>query len=91
VVNATDVDGVYDRDPRTNPDARRIDQMTWPEFRALVQTGSSGEAGQNFLFDRLGADALARARIPLWVVPGRDLANLEDALVGRPCRGTRVG
>ena len=91
VVNATNVDGIYDRDPRVDPSARRIERLTWPEFRPMVHAGSSGEAGQNFLFDRLGADALARAHIPLWVVPGRDLANLEDAIAGRPCRGSRVG
>jgi uridylate kinase len=91
VVNATDVDGVYDRDPRSNPEARRIERLTWPEFGAMVHAASSGEAGQNFLFDRLGADALARARIPLFVVAGRDLENLEAALAGRPFRGSRIG
>lgn len=91
VVNATDVDGVYDRDPRSHPDARRIERMTWAEFRTMVEAGTTGEAGQNFLFDRLGAEALARARIPMLVVPGRDLENLEAAIVGRACRGSWVG
>ena len=91
VVNATDVDGVYDRDPRSGPGARRLERLTWPEFRAMIHAGASGEAGQNFLFDRLGADALARAKIPLWVVAGRDLANLEAAIAGRSCHGSRVG
>lgn len=90
VVNATDVDGVYDRDPRTHPDARRLERLTWPEFRTMVHAGTSGEAGQNFLFDRLGADALARAHIPLLVVPGRDLENLEAAIGGRSFRGSRI-
>jgi len=91
VVNATNVDGVYDSDPHTNPGARRIERLSWKEFRAMVHAGTSGEAGQNFLFDRLGADALARARIPLLIVPGRDLPNLEEAIAGRPCRGSRIG
>jgi len=91
VVNATDVDGAYDRDPRTNPQARRIDRMDWPEFRTMVHQRSTGEAGQNFLFDRLGADLLARAAIPLAIVAGRDLANLEKAIEGRPFAGTRIG
>lgn len=91
VVNATDVDGVYDRDPRTNRDARRIERMSWEEFRAMVHAQTSGEAGQNFLFDRLGTDTLARAGIPLLIVPGRDLANLEDAISGRPFHGSRIG
>jgi len=91
VVNATNVDGIYDRDPRADPSARRLEHLSWPEFRAMVHAATTGQAGQNFLFDRLGADALARAKISLVVVPGRDLPNLEAAIAGRPCRGSRVG
>jgi uridylate kinase len=90
LVNATDVNGVYDRDPRTDPGAQRHARITWPDFRARVHEATSGEAGQNFLFDRLGADTLARAKIPLRVVNGRDLANLEAAISGREFDGTRV-
>ncbi len=90
LVNATDVDGIYDEDPRTHPDAQRLDRIAWPDFRAKVHAATSGEAGQNFLFDRLGADTLARANIPLLVVAGRDLANLEAAIGGATFRGSRV-
>jgi uridylate kinase len=91
LVNATDVDGVYDRDPRQHADARRIEALDWDRFTAMVVAGSSAQAGQNFLFDRLGAATLARARIPLLVVNGRDLPNLEAVLEGRPFQGSRVG
>jgi uridylate kinase len=90
LVNATDVDGLYDHDPRTHPGARRISRIRWPEFRRRVHASTDGEAGQNFLFDRLGADTLARARIPLWIVHGRDLANLERAIRGKAFDGSRV-
>ncbi len=90
VVNATDVAGVYDRDPRRDPGARLRPRIGWPEFRALVDRETSGEAGQRFVFDRLGAGLLARTAIPLAVVAGRDLPNLERAIVGRPFRGTAV-
>lgn len=90
LVNATDVNGVYDRDPRTDPKAVRLDRVTWSEFRSMVHALASGGAGQNFLFDRLGADTLARAGIPLWIVHGRDLANLDAAIRGLPFDGSRV-
>ncbi len=90
LVNATDVDGIYERDPRVDPSARRVPRMRWPQFRAAVHAATSGEAGQNFLFDRLGADTLARAGIPLLVVAGRDLENLEAAIRGRTFAGSRV-
>jgi uridylate kinase len=91
VVNATDVDGVYDQDPRIHRGATRWPSLSWPKFRALVHEATTGEAGQNFLFDRLGADLLARSRIPLYIVAGRDLANLKLAIRGRRFDGTRVG
>jgi uridylate kinase len=90
-VNATDVDGVYDRDPRTHRNAKRLATLSWPAFRTLVHGATTGAAGQNFLFDRLGADLLARASIPLHIVAGRDLANLGRAIRGSPFDGTRIG
>ncbi|HXQ48643.1 MAG TPA: UMP kinase, partial [Thermoplasmata archaeon] len=90
LVNATRVGGLYDRDPQRDPGARRIDRVGFDEFRRIVAASASGEAGQEFVFDRLGADALSRAGIPIAIVHGRDLANLESALAGRPFEGTWV-
>ena len=90
LVNATDVDGIYDADPRSHPDAKRIARLAWSDFRAQVAAAVSGAAGQNFLFDRLGADTLARAGIPLSIVQGRDLPNLERAIRGQQFVGSRV-
>ena len=91
VVNATNVDGLYDRDPRVDPKAKRIDRIGWDKFRSLVMAHTDGRAGQEFLFDRLGAEALGRTGIPLRIVDGRDLDNLEAAVRGRTFRGTAVG
>ena len=91
VVNATDVDGVYDLDPRSHPNARRLDAVGWPEFLAMLRMGTEGAPGESFPFDRPGAETLARAGIPLAVVAGRDLANLEAAIRGGAFTGTRVG
>ncbi|HTS33891.1 MAG TPA: UMP kinase [Thermoplasmata archaeon] len=91
MVNATNVDGLYDHDPRTHPDARRVETISWADFRALVHGAATGAAGENFPFDRLGADSLARAKIPLSIVQGRNLVALEAAMLGRPFDGTRVG
>lgn len=90
VVNATDVDALYDTDPRLNPGARRLESLDWPEFLAMLRRDAGGAPGANYPFDRLGAEALARAGIPLAIVAGRDLPNLEKALVGERFAGTSV-
>ncbi|MCI4344875.1 MAG: hypothetical protein L3J87_04545, partial [Thermoplasmata archaeon] len=91
LVNATSVPGLFDRDPRVDGKARRIAHLTWPEFQEVVRRSTDGRAGQEFVFDRLGAEALARAAIPLWIVDGRDLENLSVAARGGPAVGTLVG
>ncbi len=89
-VNATNVDALYDHDPKVDPQAHPIRRISWPKFRELVRERSGGQAGQQFLFDRLGADQLARVRTPTAIVFGRDLPNLEKALLGRPFLGTEI-
>jgi uridylate kinase len=90
VVNATSVDGLYERDPRQDPRAARIDRLDWARFRAILDRSADGSAGQRFVFDRLGAQSLERSGIPLRIVHGRDLDNVERALRGAGFEGTEV-
>ncbi|EQD78855.1 putative Uridylate kinase, archaeal/spirochete, partial [mine drainage metagenome] len=88
LVNATRSGGIYDRDPATDPAATLLKSLTFPQFRAMVEAGTDGRAGQEFIFDRLGVERLARARIPLAVVQGRDVEQLRNALLGKVFRGS---
>lgn len=36
----TDVDGVYDRDPRIFPDAVRLDRVSYENMLALIENGA---------------------------------------------------
>ena len=89
IVNATSVDGVYTADPRTVPGARRLERITFEELAKLTGEGHR-TAGPNMVFDPVAARLLARDRIPLSVVRGRDLAALEAALLGKAFEGTLV-
>jgi uridylate kinase len=89
-VNATRVGALFERDPHQHPGARRIPRLSWKAFREIVHQSAGTEAGQKFVFDRLGADLLARAGIPLAIVDGRNLTSLAAALEGRAFSGTRV-
>jgi uridylate kinase len=90
LVNATKVPGLFERDPRKDPSARKIDRLDYAGFRKMVEAAVSGTAGQQFVFDRLGLESLARAQIPLRIVQGRDLPNLERALRGDEFVGTEI-
>jgi uridylate kinase len=90
LVNATRVPGLFERDPRKDASARRIDRLDYTGFRKMVEAAATGAAGQQFVFDRLGLESLARAKIPLRIVEGRDLPNLEHALRGEKFIGTEI-
>jgi uridylate kinase len=90
LVNATRVPGLFERDPRKDPSARRIERLDYAGFRKMVESAVTGTAGQQFVFDRLGLESLARAKIPLRIVQGRDLPNLERALRGEEFEGTEI-
>jgi len=90
LVNATAVDGVYTADPKKVRGARRYETLTHAELVRLVGKGHT-RAGPHVIFDPLAARTIARHRIPLYVVDGRDVRNLRAALEDRAFRGTRVG
>jgi uridylate kinase len=90
LVNATKVPGLFERDPRKDPSARKIDRLDYAGFRKMVESAVSGTAGQQFVFDRLGLESLSRGKIPLRIVQGRDLPNLERALRGDEFVGTEI-
>lgn len=90
LVNATSVDGVYDADPKTHVDARRYDLLSYEDLVRLSGTHHA-RAGPSAVFDPQAARLVARTRIPLAVLDGRDLEALRNAIHGRPFRGTRVG
>jgi uridylate kinase len=90
LVNATRVAGLFEQDPRKDPSARRIDRLDYAGFRKMVDSATKGTAGQQFVFERLGLESLARAKIPLRIVQGRDLPNLERALRGAEFEGTEI-
>ena len=89
IVNATSVDGVYTADPRGHPEARLLERISFEELVRLAGEGHRA-AGPNVVFDPVAARVLARDRIPLSVVQGRNLEALEAAILGRPFRGTLV-
>jgi uridylate kinase len=89
LVNATSVDGIYTVDPEKDESAKRIDRM---KYRDLLKFTGEGHtiAGPRNVFDSQGARVMSRLNIPLYVVNGRDLEALRNAIEDLPFVGTRV-
>lgn len=88
VVNATSVDAVYTSDPRKDPDAQRIPRMDIARLGEIVY--KDHEASKSSVFDPLGVEIARECRIDISMVDGRNLGELEKAILGEPFQGTFV-
>ncbi|MFH1078393.1 MAG: hypothetical protein V1745_03915 [Patescibacteria group bacterium] len=88
VINLTDIDAVYDADPKTHRDAKPVATMTWKTFRSIV--GDAWVPGANTPFDPVAARLAERWGIEAVVAAGKDLPNLSRILSGARFRGTRI-
>jgi uridylate kinase len=89
LVNATNVNGVYDSDPKKNPEAKKIDRMSYEELQGTSPEGHD-KAGPNVIFDPMGTEIISRMKIPLLVCNGRDTTALKNAILGKEFEGTFV-
>lgn len=89
IVNATSVAAVYSDDPKKVEKAKRYSWLSFDDFYNLVDKGGHN-AGQTAVFDRKGAWIALQERIPLYIIHGRDLEDLESAIKGGKVKGTTV-
>lgn len=85
-INATSVNGIYDKDPKKHTGAKRFETLTPPELLEIVSQIGLG-AGSNNVLDIIAARIVERSHIPLVVLDGTEPENLSDAIL----RGTFTG
>jgi uridylate kinase len=89
VINLTNVDYVYTKDPRKHKDAKPIEKATWAEFKAIV--GDEWKAGMNLPFDPIAAALAEKEKMRVVILNGNNLKNLEVYLAGKDFVGTVIG
>lgn len=90
VVNVSNIDYVYDSDPKTHPDAKKFTEMTHAELLALAEKSDSRKARTNFVFDVIATKLAARSGIPVAFVDGKNLMEVKKAISGQAFKGTLV-
>ncbi|MBS3057012.1 MAG: UMP kinase [Candidatus Diapherotrites archaeon] len=91
-INITNVDGIYNLDPRISRSAKLIPKMSHEKLLAVIMrsAGESAEPGQNVVLDIPCALLLKRSKIRTFVLNAEDTANLEAAVRGQEFKGTIV-
>lgn len=87
VVNLSNIDQVYDKDPNKFQDAKPIEKTTWSEFRKIV--GDEWIPGMNAPFDPVAAKRAEELGVKV-VVLGSDFKNLANYFEGKEFVGTTI-
>lgn len=88
VINLSNTDYVYTDNPHTNPDAVKIEDITWAEFRKLIP--EDWAPGLSAPFDPIAAREAEARGIEVAQINGLKLDALSDYLDNRPFVGTKI-
>lgn len=88
ILNLSNIDKVYDSDPKKNPNAKPINKMTWEDYRKIC--GDKWEPGANWPFDPIASKRAHELGIKVYILNGKNLENVEKALEGQEFVGTVI-
>lgn len=88
MVNMTNVDQVYTKDPKKFPDAKPLIETTWKKYRAMV--GDTWVPGMNVPFDPIASRLAQDHDVTVRILNGKNLDNVSRALDGQSFIGTTI-
>ncbi len=88
VVNLSNIEKVYTDDPRKNPDATPIDEISWADFRKIV--GDEWTPGKNCPFDPIASKKAQELGLKVICAGGKNLENIKAILEDRDYVGTTI-
>ncbi len=88
LINLSNIDYVYTDNPKTNPEAKKIEDITWSDFRKILPEKWS--PGLSSPFDPVAAKTAESHEIEVAILNGKKLDELTHYLHGESFIGTRV-
>jgi len=88
VLNLSNIDYVYDKDPKKHKGAKHIKHITWKDFRKLV--GNKWDPGLNAPFDPVASRLADELGLEVIITNGRDVKNLDNILNDKKFKGTII-
>ncbi|AAY80644.1 UMP kinase [Sulfolobus acidocaldarius] len=90
LVLATNVNGVYTKDPQKFVDAKLLPKLTVSELKTILEGSQSVNAGKYELLDPLAIKIVERSKIKVLVINFKDLNKLPNILKGNEILGSVV-
>jgi uridylate kinase len=88
LINLSNIDYVYSDDPRKNPDAKKIEDITWMEFMKLIP--KEWNPGLSSPFDPVAARTAHHHDMEVTIINGVKIDEVEKYLESESFIGTRI-
>jgi len=88
ILNLTNIDYIYDKDPKKFKDARLFKNLSWLDYLKII--GRKRVPGGHYPFDPVASLLAKRLKIKLVSLNGRNLKVVENYLTGKKFIGTIV-
>lgn len=88
IINLSNIDYVFDKDPNKYKDAKPIIKTTWDSLEKLV--GSKWTPGLNAPFDPIATQLAKQLGLTVVVTNGSNFDNLKKIIEGEPFKGTTI-
>ena len=89
IVNISNINGIYDSDPKINKNAKKFDSLSYSQLSELANKADMRNAGTNFVFDLLACRLIARSKIETHFVSS-NINDIGNAIEGKNHKGTVV-
>lgn len=88
LINLSNIDHVFTKDPRTNPDATKIENISWKEFRKLIP--KKWDPGLSSPFDPVASKEAENIGLEVAIINGKKIGELEKFIKGEKFVGTLI-
>ncbi len=88
VINLSNINYLYDKDPNIYPKAKKIKKINWKDFFSIV--GEKWMPGMHTPFDPIASKTAQEEGIEVAIIGGKNLKNLENYLNGNDFEGTVI-
>ena len=88
IINMSNIDYVYDSDPKVNPNAKKIEKISWEDYRKIIP--KEWTSGLNSPFDPVASKLAQEEGIEAVIMNGKPIDNLAKYLNGEHFPGTII-
>lgn len=88
VINLSNIAYVCDKDPKKFPNAKKLEKISWANYRKIV--GDKWSPGANWPFDPVASKEAEKMKLKVIVMDGANLQEVEKAIGGKKIKGTII-